>query len=57
MGLLVGLPDGDPRRPGTVALLNEHFTEARATGVSAREALQSTFMLACASPVAISLGL
>jgi hypothetical protein len=40
-----------------VALLNEHFTEARATGVTAREALQSTFVLGCASPVALSLGL
>jgi hypothetical protein len=55
--LLVGLPAGDPRRAGVVALLNEHFGEARAAGVTAREALQSTFALACAAPPAISLGL
>jgi hypothetical protein len=55
--VLVGLPAGDPRRAGMVALLNEHLTEARGTGVTAREALQSTFMLACGAPPAISLGL
>ena len=57
VGLLIGLPASDPRAPALSALLREHNDEARASGVTAREALQSTFLLACAAPPAISMGL
>jgi hypothetical protein len=55
--LIIGLPAGDPRLGDMTALLNEHFTAAAATGVTAREAMQSTFLLACQAPPALSLGL
>ena len=57
VALLAGLPPGDPRAAEMTAILNEHFTEARATGVTAREAMQSTFLLACESPFVTSMGL
>jgi hypothetical protein len=54
---LLGLPPNHPRAPALTALLQEHFAEAQAGGFSAVQALESTFVLACASPPAISLGL
>ena len=56
-GLVMGLPAGDPRLPEITALLNEHYMGAMSAGVSGREALQSTFLLACQSPLALALGL
>jgi hypothetical protein len=56
-GLVIGLPAGDPRLADVTALLNEHFSAAMATGVTAREAMQSTFLLACQAPPALSVGL
>jgi hypothetical protein len=39
------------------ALLNKHYDDAMAAGETAGDALRSTFVLACTSPLAISLGL
>jgi hypothetical protein len=54
---LMGIPPADPRSPGMLQILQEHFKEAAATGVTASDALKSTFILACSSPPATSLGL
>jgi hypothetical protein len=54
---VIGLPAGDPRAPVMTGILNDHHAAALATGVSATEALRSTFTLACESPLAVSLGL
>jgi hypothetical protein len=57
VGILMGLPASDPRAAPMRGILTDHMTEAMAAGASAREAVQSTFMLACSSPLGISLGL
>ena len=46
-----------PRDRDAIARLTEHFTAARATGVSASDALRSSFVLACMSPTLVSVGL
>ena len=55
---LMGLPDGDPRAADAKQILGEHYTAALATtGIKARDALKSTFVLACTAPSTISVGL
>jgi hypothetical protein len=54
---LMGLPSTDPRTADMTAILTDHFTQAQASGVSAADAMRSTFTLACESPLAVSLGL
>lgn len=54
---LMGLPDADPRALPARQILLEHWNEALRQGALARDALKSTFVLACSSPSAISIGL
>jgi hypothetical protein len=55
---LMGLPDGDPRAADAKAILADHYKNALATtGIKARDALKSTFVLACTAPSTISVGL
>ncbi|MEL6189785.1 MAG: hypothetical protein AAFU79_34615, partial [Myxococcota bacterium] len=53
---VIGLPDGDPRRPGALEILNEHVREARAEGASDRLALQSALVMACMAPGMAGIG-
>jgi hypothetical protein len=55
--IVMAVPDSDARTSELGALLHEHFTDAKAAGESASDALRSTFVLACTSPLALSLGL
>jgi hypothetical protein len=55
---LMGLPDGDPRAADVHQILTEHYQAALATtGIKARDALKSTFVLACTAPSTIAVGL
>ncbi len=54
---VMALVDGDARQAGATAILNEHYAAALKTGATARDALKSTFVLACSSPTAVSIGL
>jgi hypothetical protein len=55
---LMGLGALDPRAARARALLVEHFRAAAAQpGVTARDALQSTFVVACQAPSVLSVGL
>jgi hypothetical protein len=55
---LMGLPDGDPRAAEAKQILTEHYQSAlKTTGIKAKDALQSTFVLACTAPSTISVGL
>jgi hypothetical protein len=51
------LVDGDPRSPEPPTILNEHYAAAVKAGATARDSLKSTFVLACSSPTAVSVGL
>ena len=53
----MGLPAADPRSASAVGLLRAHHQAALATGASATDALRSTFVVACRSATATSLGL
>jgi len=53
---LMGLPSSDPRHPGARDILARHFEEADAQ-TNARNALRSTFMVACTSPSVLGMGL
>jgi hypothetical protein len=55
--LLMSMPVGDPQRADFQAILDEHYDMAVTSGASPTDALRSTFMLACQSPLGISLGL
>jgi hypothetical protein len=54
---VMALPAADPRAGAIRKVLQEHFTNAKASGASATDALKSTFILACESPTAVSMGL
>jgi hypothetical protein len=55
---LMGLPDADPRAADAHQVLTEHFQAAlKTTGIKARDALKSTFVLACTAPSTIAVGL
>jgi hypothetical protein len=55
---VMGLVPSDPRAAPARALLDGHFREALGTpGVTAAQALQSTFVVSCLAPSAISVGL
>jgi len=54
---VMALVDGDARQSGATTILNEHYAAALKTGATARDALKSTFVLACSSPTAVSVGL
>jgi hypothetical protein len=58
VGTVMALPPSDPRADEARALLTEHFASAREQpGVSVTEALQSTFVVACLAPSAVSVGM
>ncbi len=54
---VMALVDGDVRQAGATTILNEHYAAAVKAGATARDALKSTFVLACSSPTAVSVGL
>ena len=54
---VMGLPANDPRAAPMTDILNRHYGDAMAAGETAGDALRSTFVLACTSPLSISLGL
>jgi hypothetical protein len=51
---LMGVGSGRDATP--LQILNEHFQSARTAGVSATDALKSTFVLACISPSVVGMG-
>jgi hypothetical protein len=61
VSVVIGMPGNDPRFEAMLGILNEHYTEAMAAQGSSRtagtNALRSTFILACASPLGTSTGL
>jgi hypothetical protein len=54
---VMGLPSSDSRAASAGAILTSHFTAAVASGATASNALKSTFVAACLSPSAVSIGL
>jgi hypothetical protein len=54
---LIGIPSIDTRYDALRTVLSEHFDAARAKGAKPSDALRSTFVLACTSPLTVSLGL
>jgi hypothetical protein len=55
---IMGLPDGDPRAADAKQILTEHYQAAlKTTGIKAKDALKSTFVLSCTAPSTISVGL
>jgi hypothetical protein len=55
---IMGLPDGDPRAADAKQILTEHYQAAlKTTGIKARDALKSAFVLACTAPSTVSVGL
>jgi hypothetical protein len=55
---VMALPASDPRAEAARQLLVEHFASASAQpGITATQALQSTFVVACLSPSTVSVGL
>ncbi len=55
---VMALVPSDPRFAPAVALLKAHFSSAvKQPGVTPTEALQSTFVVACLAPSAVSIGL
>jgi hypothetical protein len=54
---VMGLASSDPRAAAALQILKEHYTSVVAAGGSASNGLKSTFVLACSSPTAVSVGL
>lgn len=57
LGTLMSIDAADARRAQLLAILQQHFADARATGASPKAALASTFTLACTSPTSAGVGL
>ncbi len=57
VSLIMGLVPADPRAGPATAILQAHFTSAMQQGATATAALQSTFVAACLSPSAVSIGM
>lgn len=55
--LLMALPPSDPRAADMTQILTDHFNDAKGQGQSASDALRSTFVLACSSPLSAASGL
>lgn len=53
---VLGFVEGDPRREQALEILQAHFDDALATGVTQNEALVSVFMLACEAPGVTGIG-
>ena len=55
---VMGIVPSDKRYPSLLQILTEHYAKASKTaGITAADALKSTFTLACMSPTSISMGL
>ena len=54
---MMALTPSDPRSAPSTAALKAHFTAALQTGVTASDALKSTFVVACLAPSSVSVGL
>jgi hypothetical protein len=58
VSIVMALTPSDPRSPTAQSLLKAHFTAAsQQPGITATQALQSTFVVACVAPSAVSVGL
>jgi hypothetical protein len=58
VGIVMGLVPSDPRAAAASGVLHAHFDQAKQqAGLTATDALQSTFVLACSSPSAVSIGM
>jgi hypothetical protein len=58
VSLVMGLTSSDPRSAGATMLLQSHFAAAmKQSRITATEALQSTFVVACLAPSAVSIGM
>jgi hypothetical protein len=57
VSLIMGLVPADPRASAATGILQAHFTAATQQGATATAALQSTFVAACLSPSAVSIGM
>jgi hypothetical protein len=55
--LVVGLPESDPRFGALTDIFQNHYAAAIAAKEKPGDALRSTFVLACSSPIAVSSGL
>ncbi len=54
---VMGLTSSDPRAAPALQILKEHYAAVIAAGGNANAGLKSTFVLACSSPTAVSVGL
>jgi hypothetical protein len=57
VSLVAGLPPSDPRAAPMGDILQRHYAAAVAAKEKPADALRSTFVVACASPMAVSSGL
>jgi hypothetical protein len=58
VSLVMGLTSSDPRAAQATQLLQQHFQAAKSQqGITATQALQSTFIAACLSPSSVSIGM
>jgi hypothetical protein len=57
VGTVMGVPTSDPRAAGLFAILSKHDDAAIAAGATPTDALRSTFVVACSSPLSVSMGL
>ncbi len=58
VSLVMGLPASDPRAATAASVLHAHFDAAKQqSGLSVSDALQSTFVLSCMAPSAVSMGM
>ncbi|MCB9652018.1 MAG: hypothetical protein H6730_36270, partial [Deltaproteobacteria bacterium] len=54
--VVMGIPDGDPRRQGALQILTEHVVDSRAAGANERNALRSALVVACMAPGVAGIG-
>jgi hypothetical protein len=54
---VMGVPPSDPRSAGLLAILTRHDAAAIGSGATPSDALRSTFMVACSSPLSVGAGL
>ncbi len=54
---VMGVPPSDPRSAGLLSILSKHDDAAIAAGAAPTDALRSTFVVACSSPLSVSMGL
>jgi hypothetical protein len=57
VSIIMALVPSDPRAAPATTLLTAHFTAAMQQAASASDALKSTFVTACLSPSAVSIGI